>query len=308
MKRSGRSLSMGARDRAWAHRLAVATVRGLCVLLSPLPIGALRGIGSLMGRIAFRLNGRAVRTTGINIGLVYPDATPKAQQRLVRDSIRHTAMTVLEAVAIWTWSLPRLSALVRSVEGEHLLRDRAPDRGLLVLILHHGNWEFIGYYLNTVGQLAPLYEQPKSPVVDAALRAARARLGNRSAPGSVGGLRQLLNELRAGGMVAVLPDQVPTAGSGVSAPFFGRDVLTMTLVCKLLQRVDVDVVMATAVRVRGGFTIRIAELDEEIRDADPARSARAMNAAIEVAVGPDPEQYQWEYKRFRFPRQPNVYR
>ena len=66
--------------------------------------------------------------------------------------------------------------------------------------------------------------------------------------------------------------------------------------------------MATAVRVRGGFTIRIAELDEEIRDADPARSARAMNAAIEVAVGPDPEQYQWEYKRFRFPRQPNVYR
>ena len=33
-----------------------------------------------------------------------------------------------------------------------------------------------------------------------------------------------------------------------------------------------------------------------------------MNAASETLVRRYPEQYQWEYKRFRFPRQPNIYR
>lgn len=299
---------MAKRRPGWADRFLVAAFRVTCRLLSPLPIAVLRLIGSAAGRIVFRLNGRAVRATRTNIGIVYPHADTASRERLVRDSIRHTVMLVPETVALWTWSLPRLATLAKSVEGESLLRARPPGRGLLVLLLHHGNWEFLGYYLNTVAPLAPLYERPKSPAFDAALRAARARFGNRSAPDSVGGLRQLLKVLRTGGMVAVLPDQVPAPGSGVAAPFFGRDAFTMTLVSKLLQRVDADIVIATATRVAGGFAVRIENVDPEIRNPDPVASTRAMNAAFEAIVARHPEQYQWEYKRYRFRRRPNVYR
>ena len=292
----------------WAARATVAAFRGLCWLLSPLPINALRRIAGFAGRVVFRLDGRAVRTTRINLAIAYPDESDAFRERLAEESIRQTAMIALEAVALWTWSLDRLASLVKTVEGEHLLRDRPRGRGLVVMPLHLGNWEYIGYYLNTVAPLAPLYERPKSAIVDAALRAARARHGNRSAPDTVGGLRQLIKVLRGGGMVAVLPDQVPIAGGGVTAPFFGRDAFTMTLVAKLLQRVDVDIVFGNAIRVDGGFAIRIEAVDDAVRDCDPALSARALNSAIETLVRRDPEQYQWEYKRFRFPRQPNIYR
>lgn len=292
----------------WAARLAVTAFRALCWLLYPLSIKGLRRIGSVAGRITFLLNGRAVRTTRINLAIAYPDESDAWRKRLARDSIRHTAMIVLEAVAMWTWPLERLRSLIKTVEGEHLLRDRPRGRGLIVMPLHLGNWEFIGYYLNTVAPLAPLYEKPKSAIVDAALRNARARLGNRSAPDSVSGLRQLIKVLREGGMVAVLPDQVPIVGSGVAAPFFGREAFTMTLVAKLLQRVDVDIVFGNAIRVEDGFAIRIEAVDAAIRDPDHVASVRAMNAAVETQVRRDPEQYQWEYKRFRFPRQPNIYR
>lgn len=292
----------------WAARLAVAVFRAFCWLLYPLSISALRRIGSVAGRITFLLNGRAVRTTRINLAIAYPDQSDAWRERLARDSIRHTAMIVLEAVAMWTWPLERLAALIKHVEGEQLLRDRPPDRGLIVMPLHLGNWEFIGYYLNTIAPLAPLYEKPKSAIVDAALRSARARHGNRSAPDTVSGLRQLLKVIRDGGMVAVLPDQVPIVGSGVAASFFGRKAFTMTLVAKLLQRVDADIVFGNAIRVEGGFAIHIETIDDAIRDADASVSVTAMNDAIEALVRRDPEQYQWEYKRFRFPRQPNIYR
>ena len=253
----------------WAARLAVALFRGFCWLLYPLPIGGLRRIASLAGRVAFLMNGRAVRTTRINLAIAYPDESEAWRERLARDSIRHTAMIVLEAVALWTWPLARLGSLIKEVEGEHLLRDRPPGRGLIVMPLHLGNWEFIGYYLNTQAPLAPLYERPKSAIVDAALRSARARLGNRSAPDTVSGLRQLVKVLRAGGMVAVLPDQVPIAGSGMPAPFFGREAFTMTLVAKLLQRVDADIVFGNHPG-RGGFAIRIET--STMRSAIPTRA------------------------------------
>ena len=217
-------------------------------------------------------------------------------------------MLVAEATALWTWPVPRLLALTRSVVGDGLLRDRPAGRAVVLLVPHFGNWEFLGCYLNTIEPVVPLYERPKSPVVDAALVAARQRLGHRSAADSVGGLRLLVRSLRQGALAVVLPDQVPPPGSGVAAPFFGHDTSTMSLVGKLLQRVAADVLIATAQRVAGGFAIRIEPVEEAIRHPDLAESARAMNAAVERLIAIDPAQYQWEYKRFRFRRQPNIYR
>ena len=219
--------------------------------------------------------------------------------------MRHTAMTAIEAAALWTWPLPRLADLAVAVEGQGLLTDRPSGRGLLVLAPHIGNWEFLGYYLSSVEPLTPLYERPASSTLHTALLAGRSRLGAQPAAGTVSGLRRLLNVLRSGGMGAILPDQVPR--TGVTAPFFGQPALTVVLASKLLQHCDADVVVAAAIRTDGGFGIRIKAMDDAIRDPDAVRSATAMNAAIEAAVRRDPAQYQWEYKRFRFPGQPNVY-
>ena len=294
--------------QAGAQRVAVGGARAACALLSPLSIDALRRVGALAGDIAFRRNGRGVRTTRTNIDLVYAGQSAAWREDLVRASVRHTAMLAAEATALWTWPLPRLLALTRIETGDGLLRERTRGRAAVMLVPHFGNWEFLGCYLNSIEPVVPLYERPKSPVLDAALVAARQRLGHRSAADSVGGLRLLVQSLRAGALTAVLPDQVPPPGSGVVAPFFGQDAYTMSLVGKLLQRVDAEVLIGAALRVAGGFAIRIARVDDAIRAPCLAESARAMNAAVERLVACSPAQYQWEYKRFRFRRQPNIYR
>ena len=292
----------------WAERglrTGIAATHAICRLSTLLSIDTLRRLGATAGDVAWERSGRAVRTTRANIDAVYPDRDRLWRQRLARESIRHTAMTICEAAALWTWPLPRLAALIVEAQGERLLKERSPRRGLLVLAPHFGNWEFLGCYLNTVAPLTPLYERPASATLDATLLAARSRLGSRPAADSVAGLRRVLKVLRGGGAVAVLPDQVPR--SGVIAPFFGRPAATVVLVSKLLQHAEPDLVIAAATRTKGGFAIRIDAMDDAIRDRDPAKSAAAMNAAIEAVVRRDPAQYQWEYKRFRFPGKPNMY-
>ena len=117
------------------------------------------------------------------------------------------------------------------------------------------------------------------------------------------GVAKLLRALREGEVVGILPDQVPADGSGEFAPFFGQPAYTMTLAAKLAQRPGVRVFCGYARRLphAAGFRAEMRELDLRCENLDAALAA--MNHAIEDMVRECPEQYQWEYKRFR--RQPD---
>ena len=299
---------MAARPSEFGVRIGITLAHAAAYVLSRFGLGALRVLGAAVGSLASLGKTRAARATRVNIELVYGDRDPTWRRLLARQSLVQTAMTLFEAAALWTWPRQRLAKLTKSVEGEELLRGRAPGRGAIVVITHFGNWEYLGFYLNTVEPLTPLYQRPGSPAVDEALTAARGRLGSDSVAASVPGLRHLVRTLSNGGLVAILPDQVPSPDSGVVAPFFGRPALTMSLLSKLLQRTRADVVIGTARRVRGGFAIRIEALDDAVHDPDPVVSAGAINAAVEVVAGRDPAQYQWEYKRYRLPGGPDIYK
>ncbi|MCY3837113.1 MAG: lysophospholipid acyltransferase family protein [Gammaproteobacteria bacterium] len=299
---------MAGRSSQVGVRLGILAVHGAAWVFSRLGLGTLRWLGTVAGRLTSLGNSRAARVTRVNVDLAYGDRDPAWRRQLVRRSLAQTGMTLFEAAAMWTWPLQRLTGLRKRVDGEDLLVRRAAGRGALVLIPHFGNWEYLGYYLNTYETLTALYQRPRNEVVDRALTSARGRLGSRATPNSVAGLRQLVRALRNGGLVAILPDQVPSTESSVAVPFFGRPALTMSLVSKLLRRVNADVVIGTATRVPGGFAIRLEAVADAVRDPDPAVGARAINAAIETIVARDPAQYQWEYKRFRLPDEPDIYR
>ena len=299
---------MARRSSEVGVRLGILAARGAAWVLSRFGLSALRWLGEVAGWLISLGNSRPARVTRVNVDLVYADKDAAWRRRLVRQSLAETGMTLFEAAAMWTWPLHRLAGLAKQVDGQDLLVRRAAGRGAIVLIPHFGNWEYLGYHLNTYETLTALYQRPRTEAVDRALISARGRLGSRCAPNSVAGLRQLVKTLRSGGMVAILPDQVPGADSSVAASFFGRPALTMSLVSKLLQRVDSEVVIGTARRVPGGFTMHLEPVDEAVRSADPAVSIRAINSAIETIVARDPAQYQWEYKRFRLPDQPDVYK
>lgn len=269
--------------------------------MAHLPLGLLRGIGSLIGRVMWWTNGRSAAVTSTNIALCFPELSPAEQARLASQSLQETAKTAMEAGAVWRNSWEWLDRQIVTKEGDDLLRAKlAEGKGVLVLAPHHGNWEVVAPYLASVTNLTAMYQPLENPKMDELVLAGRSKLNITMAPTNRKGVMMLLKAMQRGTIVGILPDQVPARDAGGEvAPFMGQPALTMTLVHGLIQRTGCAVCSCYAERVEGGFKIVVLEADPAIYSEDEHTSVAGLNASVEACVRRAPAQYQWEYKRFR---------
>ncbi|MCZ6619566.1 MAG: lysophospholipid acyltransferase family protein [Gammaproteobacteria bacterium] len=280
-------------------RLAVLVVVTLSRLLSWLPLRVVRSLGGLVGAAVWMANGRAARITRVNLTLCFPELSQREKARIGRRSVQETARLMAETGLIWHWSKKRLLTTLAAVTGQELIDGALSEkRGVLLLVPHFGNWEYLGLHLGCYPFTA-LYDPPRFRSLEAPIRRARDRHGARLLPIGRVGLRAVYRALHDGEMVGILPDQVPDRSAGIHAPFFGVPALTMTFVHRLIRKTHPLVLMASVTRVAGGFEVCFSEVPEDIYLDDAAASVGAMNQAIENLVRSDPAQYQWEYKRFK---------
>ncbi len=237
----------------------------------------------------------------MNVALCLSELPAAERRRLVRRSLIETGRSLAEAGAMWRWPEPRLAALLEGADrGELLERAVAGGRGVVLLLPHVGNWEYMNHFL-TARRLpfTALYRPPRVAEMEREIRRGRERTGAVMAPASAGGLKTLHRTLRIGGVVVVLPDQEPLKRHGVFAPFFGVPALTMTLVGALLRRFGAAPLFAWAERRPAGFRVRFLEPPAGLDAADRVEAAACLNAGVEACVRACPEQYTWSYKRFR---------
>ncbi len=271
-------------------------------LLAWLPLVWCWQLAKLIGSIMWLNNGRARRTTEINIQLCYPQLDREQQRQISRQSLVESSKLLTEMAAMWMWPLDRSLALIKRSCGEQLLEQASQsDQGIIILAPHIGNWELLGMYLGRHYQVTNLYQPPTSPILDQLLQSVRTRSGGDLVPTNRSGISALLTTLKKGGMVGILPDQEPEPESGIFAPFFGVPALTMTLVSNLVKKTGAQVFCAYAKRLETekGFELVFKPADEAIACTDIEESVKAINRSVESCVVDVPEQYQWEYKRFK---------
>ena len=165
---------------------------------------------------------------------------------------------------------------------------------------------------DTRPSLAIVYRAPRRAAIEPLLVAARGALRPEQVRAEGAGIRTLYRRLQSGGVVGILPDQLPKQGEGEFAPFFGVPALTMVLVSRLAQRTGCAVLFAFAERLpRGaGYRIHFRPAPDGIADPDLAHAVAALNQGVEDCVHQAFTQYQWHYKRYQYrpdPAAPNPY-
>lgn len=281
----------------------MSTPLGLLLrLLGALPLPLLHVTGAFFGQLFSLVPNRHRHISLRNLELCFPEMSERQRARLLVQSLQETGKTFMETAQMWSASRARILRLVREVEGEALLQAAIEQgKGVILAAPHLGSWELIGHYIAARAPITCLYKPPESPRVETAMREGRMHLGVQLAPTDTSGVKSLLAVLRRGEVAGILPDQDPSEGNGVFAPFFGIATNTMTLLPRLAAKSGATVLVSYAERLTWGrgYRLHFLPCDAAIYERDAVVAATALNAAVEAAVRQCPSQYQWSYKRFR---------
>lgn len=263
-------------------------------------------LGGLFGWIISVTPNRHHFVTITNVELCFPEMEPAQQQHLIKKSLIETGKTATEISPMWLWNKEKLYNLIKSIKGEELLQNALKEnKGVILAAPHLGNWELIGQYLADKYPTTCMYQKPKINQLDSIIKNGRQRFGAKLVPTDNQGIRAMLKALKNNELICILPDQEPSEGNGVFAPFFGIQAYSMILISRFAKKTGATVLTSYCKRLANGegYEIIFSPLDK-ISEGTLEESATYLNAEIEKCILEIPEQYQWSYKRFR--KQPEI--
>lgn len=288
--------------RKTIQALQSTLISALFRFLSILPLRVQQALGSVTGTLLYIFPSESRRVTLTNLRLCFPEKSESELRDICRESLRETGKTACELGLIWAAPIDRVLKHVVRVEGEELLEQALADgKGLIIITPHLGSWELSGLYVSTRVPITYLYRPPKIRALEKVMTGFRGRGAANPVPTTPRGILQMMKALKAGEVAGILPDQQPGYDSGVFAPFFTEQALTMTLVGKLSSKTGAPVISVVSRRLPWGqgFVIEFRPTAEGIGSEDPQLAATALNQSVESLVRNLVTQYQWEYKRFK---------
>jgi len=275
-------------------------VQSLFRVLSWFPLPVLHGLGWVLGWLSFLTSARYRRR-------LFAHARQAGFSRSVAlASVGESGKLVAELPRLWLGQPVRVGW-----EGAaYIEAAQAHGAGVLFLTPHLGCFEVTAQaYAQRFGARQPvtvLFRPARKSWMRDLVAHARSRPNLIAAPTTLGGVKQLIKAMKAGHAVGLLPDQVPPAGQGVWAPFFGRDAYTMTLSARLAHTPGAQVVLAWGERLSWGrgYLVHVRPFRlpvGEVLSSDAAQAACQINLAMEALVRECPAQYLWSYDRYKVP-------
>ncbi|MBO6557584.1 MAG: lysophospholipid acyltransferase family protein [Pseudomonadales bacterium] len=274
-------------------------MRFVLTLLACLPRSVAQFLGGFTGRVNYALNTLAARVTRTNLELCMPEIHEKTLDQMTKRSLMETGKTMFETPSVWLGNLNRVDGWIAEVHNEEILKQKTTDgNGLLIVLPHLGNWELFNVFYRRYGEFTALYHPPRQTYLRDIMTIVRSRHGNHMVPTQRSGLMALFRALNQGETVVVLPDQVPA--QGIFVDFLGQQALTDTLCARLVQKTGAKVLgIAMIRRPDGRFDVHVQGPGERVRDENIETSTLAISRLVETLLELAPEQYQWEYKRFK---------
>ena len=268
-------------------------------LLAKLPLPVLRGIGWGVGRLLFILAAPRRKIALRNLELCFPEV-PAAQRRAwAKETFVVFCQTFIDRSWLWFGS----EALVRSrVQLTGALHELEGDTATIVFAPHFYSMDAGGLALplNTPCEFTSIFATNPDPVLDAWFMAGRQRFGKVRMLNRADGVKPIIQCLRKGGLLYLLPDMDYGPSDSVFVPFFAvPDAATIPSLSRFARLGKAKVVALYSRMTPQGYVAELTPAwdnfptDDHV--ADTARMIRELQAAIRTM----PAQYYWVHKRFK---------
>jgi len=291
--------------------LAARALLAVVWLLHWLPLPLQAALGRSVGRLLHAL-ARGRREVALrNVALCLPELPAADQAALVREHFQWLGRSLLERGLLWYASPARLRRLIH-VEGDVKLAERS-ERPVMWLVPHFMALDVAGaavlLYQSRPG--ASIYQAQSNPVLDAAMRRGRLRLGHAEIFSRHESALPLVRAIKRGSGFFNLPDMDFGARDAAFVSFFGVPAATLLAPSRMARSLKMVVQPVLAEMLPGGRGYRVRFLPPwtDWPSDDPKADALRMNQWIEGEIRRCPAQYLWVHKRFktRPPGEPPVY-
>jgi KDO2-lipid IV(A) lauroyltransferase len=251
-----------------------------------------------LGHLLFIFNSDAKNASRQNLEICFPNLDQVHLKALLKKSLIETGKNLTESGLIWNQSFKENANLIRNINGEQYLND---SKKTILLVPHIGCWEITGRVIAEKRKVTFMYRPLRSEKQNEYLFARRNQGNLTMASADKSGILKIQRALSNGELVGMLPDQDPGEDGGIMAPFFNKEVNTMTLLARLTQKHNAQVLMFWAKRLdKGrGYDLNFEPVNLYKYGDDLESCVKVMNKSIESLVRKTPEQYMWGYKRFK---------
>ena len=273
-------------------------IRLFLSLCSILPLKINHIFGALIGKLLYIFGSEAKKVSVQNVEICFPELSLKDQKSLVKNALIHTGKNLTESGLIWNQSFSKNVNYVRDFNGEHYLDNQ---KKTILLVPHIGCWELTGRVLANTRKVTFMYKPLRSQKQNDYLFKRRNKGNLTMASADKSGILKMQRALKNNELIGMLPDQDPGQEGGIMSPFFNTQVNTMTLLAKIANKNDLQVLMFWAKRLpKGrGYELNLEPVELNLNGDTLEDHVASMNHCIEDLIRKIPEQYMWSYKRFK---------
>ena len=270
-------------------------------LLHWLPLAWQAALGRNLGRLLHATAGTRRRIALRNLALCFPEQPQAQRERLAGEHFEWLGRSILERGLLWYASPERLKRLIH-IEGDVGLAERS-ERPVMWLVPHFMALDVAGaaVLLFQKRKGISIYQEQSDPVMDAAIRRGRLRLGNAEIFPRDDSAKALLRAIRRGDAFFNLPDMDFGARDAAFVPFFGVPAATLLAPSRLARALNMVVQPVIAETLPGGqgYRVRFMPAWTDFPTEDAMADTVAMNRWIEAEIRRNPAQYLWVHKRFK---------
>ena len=245
------------------------------------------------------LNTEIVKISRININIAYSLNNKEYRESLVKRSVKQSIRSYYETLFCFSRSQKKLNQSIFKVENRYLYSQTNRDSGLILLSAHNRSVDLLLNQLTIQDDVTAIFKPIKIKLLNEFVKKNRQKSGSNVFETNFTGVKELFSALKRGEAVAMAADQVPAKNMGVYENFFGRKVYTTNLIPSLHSKTKAPIVsvaihsdnLTKRLYIRYGSKITFKGKSQY--------DAKAMNKEIEKIININPEDYNWEYKRFK---------
>ncbi len=278
----------------WSGRLAVGFMRAL----APLPLSWVRGLGWLVGQALFKVAGKRRRIALTNWALCFPQQSEAEREAAVRQHFVLFAQTWLDRGWIWGATESTVRSRIKLVGALEGLEDDGP---VAIFAPHFVGLDAGGAALSLAfsRDFISLYARQRNVAIDQWIRAGRLKYGAVRLVEKRESLRTLIQALRQGGALYLLPDMDLGPADSVFVSFFGVPTATVPTLPRLAQLGRARVVPVMSRLTPDGYEVTVLPAWRNYPTDDAVADTAFMNQQLETMIATMPEQYYWVHKRFK---------